>query len=237
MAGGYNKAMRHQRGGRYVKDMVYGANDGIVTTFEVVAGVMGGGLSEVTIVLVGVASLLADAYSMATSNYLGSKSEAAFYEKERKIEQWEIENDKDGEIKETEEFLVKKGYSIEDSHRFIELISKNKEFWLDFMMKEEFNLSYDYEKSTKLSSLTTFVSFVVAGFVPLIPFLVWEGDRGALFTLAIFFTALALFFVGAMRTHFTGKNWVKAGFEMLFVGGVASVIAYGAGAVVKSLIG
>ena len=228
--------MRHQRGGKYIKDMVYGANDGIVTTFAVVAGVMGGGLSEITIVLVGLASLFADAYSMASSNYLGSKSETEFYEKERKIEEWEIENKHDHEIEETEKFLKKKGYSDEDSSKFTELISKNKEFWLDIMMQEELDLVQSRSMSSKISALATFFSFVVAGFVPLIPFLVWEGDRGALFSSAILFTALALFFMGAMRTHFTGKNWAKAGFEMLLVGGIASGIAYTAGYIARILI-
>ena len=228
--------MKHQKGGRYIKDMVYGASDGIVTTFAVVAGVMGGGLSEITIVLIGVASLFADAFSMAASNFLGSKSETEFYEKERKVEEWEIEHDKEKEIKETEEFLTSKGYSLEDSHKFVELFSKNKEFWMDFMMKEELNLAYDPQKSNKVSSFATFVSFVAAGFVPLTPFLIWNGDKGALFSLAIFFTALALFFVGAMRTHFTGKNWSWAGLEMLLMGGIAAAIAYSAGVMVKILI-
>jgi len=229
--------MRHKKGGKYVKDVVYGANDGIITTFAVVAGVMGSGLSEITIILLGIANLLADGFSMAMSNYLGSKSEAEFYEKERIIEEWEVEHDREKEVKETEEFLMAKGYSFEDSHKFVELFSKNKELWVDFMMKEELNLAYDEQKSYKTSSTLTFFSFVCAGLVPLLPFLVWNGDRGALFTLAIFFTGLALFFVGAMRTHFTGKNWAQAGFEMLLVGGMASVIAYSVGAIVKSLIG
>ena len=229
--------MNHQKGGRYIKDMVYGANDGIVTTFAVVAGVMGGGLAEVIIVLIGVASLLADAFSMAASNFLGSRSEKEFYDRERTVEEWEIENDRQKEIKETEDFLANRGYSPEDRQKFVELFLKNKELWTDFMVKEELNLAYDPEKSEKLSSIATFFSFVAAGFVPLIPFLVWDGDKGALFTLAIFFTAFALFFVVAMRTHFTGKNWAHAGFEMLLVGGVASAIAYTAGAMVKGFVG
>ena len=233
----YNLTMKHQRGGKYVKDMVYGANDGIVTTFAVVAGVMGGGLPAIAIVLIGVASLFADAFSMAASNFLGSKSETEFYERERRIEEWEIENKREHELEETGEFLRQKGYEEDDRKKLTELISKNKEFWLDIMMREELDLARSRSMSSKVSAFATFVSFVAAGFVPLIPFLIWEGDKGALFTLAIFFTALALFFVGAVRTHFTGKNWVKAGFEMLLIGGIASVIAYTAGAVVKWLIG
>lgn len=229
--------MRHKKGGKYIKDVVYGANDGIITTFAVVAGVVGASLSETTIVILGVASLLADGFSMAMSNYLGSKSESEFYEKERATEEWEIENDRKKEVKETEEFLAAKGYSLEDSRKFVELFSKNKELWADFMMKEELNLPYDEKKSYKASSMLTFFSFVGAGLVPLLPFLIWSGERGALFSSAILFTGLALFFVGAMRTHFTGKNWAQAGFEMLFVGGVASTIAYSVGAIVKGLIG
>ncbi len=229
--------MRHKRGGKYVKDIVYGANDGIITTFAVVAGVMGGGLSEVTIILLGIANLLADGFSMAMSNYLGSKSETEFYEKERSTEEWEIENEREKEVKETEEFLMAKGYSFEDSHKFVELFSKNKELWADFMMKEELNLPYDEKKSYKISSSFTFVSFIGAGFIPILPFLMWSGDKGALFTSAIFFTGLALFFVGSLRTYFTGKNWAQAGAEMLIVGGIASAISYSVGALMRGIIG
>jgi VIT1/CCC1 family predicted Fe2+/Mn2+ transporter len=66
-----------QRSKLYIKDMVYGANDGIVTTFAVVAGVTGGGLSPNVVLTIGVASLLADGFSMAASDYLGSRSEEA----------------------------------------------------------------------------------------------------------------------------------------------------------------
>lgn len=229
--------MLHKRGGKYIKDIVYGANDGIITTFAVVAGVMGGGLSEVTIILLGIANLLADGFSMAMSNFLGSKSEKEFYEKERRNEEWEVENEIGKEIKETEKFLTAKGYSLEDCHKFVELFSKNKEFWVDFMMKEELELPYDENKSYKVSSLFTFFAFVAAGFVPLLPFLIWGGDRGTLFSSAILFTGFALFFVGALRSRFTGKNWAQAGFEMLLVGGIASAIAYVVGAMVKNLIG
>ena len=229
--------MRHKKGGKYVKDVVYGANDGIITTFAVVAGVMGSGLSEVTIILLGIANLLADGFSMAMSNYLGSKSETEFYEKERATEEWEIENEREKEVKETKEFLMAKGYSLEDSVKFIELFSKNKELWADFMMKEELNLPYDEKKNYKTSSSFTFISFVGAGLIPILPFLMWNGDKGALFTLAIFFTGFALFFVGSMRTYFTGKNWAQAGLEMLIIGGVASVISYSVGAIIKGFVG
>src|SRR3989344_606249 len=229
--------MRHKKGGKYVKDVVYGANDGIITTFAVVAGVMGSGLSEITIILLGIANLLADGFSMAMSNYLGSKSETEFYEKERATEEWEIENEREKEVKETEEFLMAKGYSLEDSVKFIELFSKNKELWADFMMKEELNLPYDEKKNYKTSSSFTFISFVGAGLIPILPFLMWNGDKGALFTLAIFFTGFALFFVGSMRTYFTGKNWAQAGLEMLIIGGVASVISYSVGAIIKGFVG
>lgn len=229
--------MKHQRGGKYIKDIIYGANDGIVTTFAVVAGVMGGGLSEMIIVLIGVASLFADAFSMAVSNFLGSKSEAEFYEKERKIEEWELEHKREHEFGETDEFLKKKGYSDEDSAVLTALISKNKEFWLDIMMHEELDLVRSRSMSSKISAFATFISFVAAGFVPLIPFFIWQGNREMLFALAILFTAFSLFFVGSARTHFTGKNWAQAGFEMLFVGGIAAVIAYTTGVAVKGLIG
>ena len=229
---------KHQRGGRYIKDIVYGANDGIITTFAVVAGVAGASLPEATVIILGVANLLADGFSMATSNFLGSKSEQDFYERERAVELWELQHAPQKELAEMKLFLTRRGYGDADAEELARLIAKNESFLLDIMMREELNLVLDPERSPSRSAVATFISFVGAGLVPILPFWV-DGGGGEkdLFLFAVVAVAGALFFVGSLRSFITGRRWYLAGFEMLFVGGIAALIAYGVGAFVKTLVG
>src|SRR3989344_6965769 len=102
---------QNKRLGRHIKDVIYGANDGIITTFAVVAGVAGASLSEITIIILGLASLFADGFSMAASSYLGSKSEKDFFRRERAVESWEFENVPEEEMAEMRSLLKERGYS------------------------------------------------------------------------------------------------------------------------------
>ncbi len=163
--------------GRYIKDIIYGANDGIVTTFAVVAGSVGAGLSARVILILGFSNLLADGFSMGAGNFLGSRSE-----------------------KEVAQAAGEK-----------------------------------YVKSAFTPAVLTFCSFVVAGALPLLPFVVGNGGN---FTWAMLTTATALFTVGAtLGAMVMHRHWVLWGLEMLFVGGIASTIAYVIGYLIGQIIG
>ena len=227
---------RHQQGGRHLKDVVYGANDGIITTFAIVAGVAGAGLDNIVVVLLGLANLLADGFSMAASNYLGSKSEHDFAMRERKTEEVELKETPKEERAEMFGYLRKKGYTKDDAESLVGLLVKKREFWLDVMMKEELGIYMGPTgNNPSRSAVITFFSFVGVGFIPLIPY--FFASNGATFKIAIFCTAAALFTVGALRYRFTGQRWHIAGGEMLVVGGIAAVIAYGVGFFVKTIVG
>lgn len=225
----------HQRGGAYLKDMIYGANDGIITTFAIIAGVVGAALPTVTIVLLGIANVLADGFSMATSNYLGTKSERDFFKRERRVEQWEVAHIPEEERAEIRAILAKKGYSGNDLERLTDLIVQNEDFWVDFMMHEELRLSSHGDRKPSKHALATFFAFIAAGILPIAPY-VFLSDVDRAFQLTVFGTAVALFLVGALRSAFTEMRWARAGFEMLFVGGIAAAIAFLAGFLMRRLI-
>lgn len=227
----------HKTGGAYLKDLVYGANDGIITTFAIVAGVAGAGLETKIVLLLGVANLLADGFSMAASNYLGTKSEREFGERERNTEEREYKELFSEELNEMHGILRKKGYTQEEAVVLSNLLAKNKEFWLDIKVHEELGLeSSNGDENPSKAALATFGAFVAAGSAPLFPYLFIPNGQD-IFLLAIVFTAIILFAVGAGRTRFTGRHWFTAGAEMLFVGGVAASIAYGVGFFVSAFIG
>ena len=166
--------------GNYLKDMVYAANDGIVTTFAIVAGVAGASLGTNVILILGFANLFADGFAMAIGNYLGTKSE------------------------------------------------------LDYLENQKGKTSLLLEKTLDpvREALITLVAFVVAGLMPLLPYIF---KLPITFNTSVLFTGIALFGVGALRTLITKKHWLISGLEMLFVGTIAACVAYITGYLIQNL--
>ncbi len=220
----------------YIKDMVYGANDGIITTFAIVSASVGGGFSSTVILVLGIANLLADGFSMAASNFLGSRSENDLFRKEKQRELDEVERMPEKEKQEIREVFQHHNFNKEDSEKLVDLVSQNKDFWIDFMMRYELGMNIPEEGSEWKSSGLTFISFVIAGSLPLLPFALFQlGDIAFLYS--IIATALALFMVGAARYFVTHVNWIISGLEMLFVGGIAASVSYGVGYVMSTIFG
>src|SRR3989339_220693 len=118
-------------GGTYIRDAVFGANDGIVTTFAVVAGVAGANLPLSTVLILGFANLLADGLAMGLGNYLGIKSEVDYIRRERRLEGWETVRAPDLERKEIEAIYRRKGFKGKELQRVVEVITGNKKVWVD----------------------------------------------------------------------------------------------------------
>lgn len=222
--------------GGYLRDFVYGANDGIITTFAVVAGVAGADLSARIVVILGFANLLADGFSMAMSNYLGEKSNRDFIATERAREEWEVEKLPEEERQEIREMYRKKGFQGEILEKIVATITADKKLWVDEMMAGEHGLLPNHDTAHPWkNAVTTFFAFVVAGFVPLLPYFAGMSARET-FPYAIAATALILFIVGSLRSFITGKRWYMAGIEMLIVGIVASAVAYMIGAFLSGIV-
>lgn len=225
---------RHIRIGRFIKDIVYAANDGIVTTFAVVAASVGGALSPATILILGIANLIADGFSMASGNYLGTKSQQDLYRKEEAEEYREADEHPEEEQEEVRTILAAKGYAGQDLETMTRLVVSRRDFWVEFMMWKELKLHAPETDSPLKSAMVTFFSFVVAGSVPLLPY--WIAGAQASFTSAAISTGAALFLVGTLRTRVSATSWWALGLEMLFTGGLAAGIAYGIGAAIRLVV-
>ena len=161
--------------GKYVKSLVFGGLDGIITTFAVVAASVGGSLSTDVILLMGFANLVADGLSMGFGDYLSSQAEFEYTRAEHKREKWELDNYPEGEKQEMVELYMKRGMTESDAQSVIEVMSKYKNFFLDVMMVEELGLlPPDETDSPAKNGLVTFTAFVVFGFIPLTPY-VFQG--------------------------------------------------------------
>lgn len=222
---------------RYLRDLVYGAIDGTVTTFAVVAGVSGAKLSITIVIILGLANLLADGFSMAVSNYLGTRAEEQLREKARKQEYEHIRIFPKGEKEEIRQIFARKGFSGADLESAVSIISSDLDRWVDTMVQEEFGLPLQGPKALR-AALATFGAFVVVGSVPLWPFL-WNWLSSFSISQPFFwsavFTGVAFFGVGALKGRYVAKRWHTAGLETFFIGGVAAALAYGVGVALRNL--
>jgi vacuolar iron transporter family protein len=221
----------------YVRDFIYGAVDGTVTTFAVVAGVVGASLDSGIVIVLGVANLLADGFSMAVSNYLGTKAERQQYEKARREEEHEIKVIPEGEREEIRQIFAAKGFEGDDLERAVEVITSDRDRWVTTMIVDEHGLAASPPDPWR-GAAATFVAFVLVGFVPLASFvadLVWPSLVDHAFAWSLGLTGFAFFLVGAWKTRFVDETWWRSGFETLAVGGAAAAIAFAIGNLLENL--
>lgn len=227
-----------ERGQSYLKDFIYGAIDGAVTTFAVVASVAAAGLSSGIIILMGLANLLADGFSMAAGNFLGTRAEIQARERRRRAEELEIESHPEGEREEIRQIFAAKGFEGEVLEQVVQVITSDKERWVDTMLTEEFDMALTNPSAWKAAGVT-YLAFIVVGFIPLLTFvaeLLAPGSVRHPFAVASVLTGAAFFVVGALKSRFVGKSWFREGCETLGVGALAAAIAYGIGLLLKPLL-
>lgn len=219
--------------------MVYGGLDGIITTFAVVGGVAGAHLDASIILILGVANLIADGFSMATGAYLAAKSEREYYEKEWAYGLRQIQDVPEEEAQALRKVYIDEGYPEEDADKLIEIHTRHPEQWIKEMMLHEVGITPEQQHPI-FNALATFVAFIVAGSVPLSVYLaglVVAIPPGAAFPISTILSGVALFALGAAKVYVTEKSIWRSGLEMLFVGGAAAAIAYGIGAFLQQMFG
>lgn len=228
---------KHKGEGKYIKSIIYGGLDGIITTFAVVAGVAGAQLKPGIVLILGFANLIADGLSMAIGDFLSTKAENEYNKAEREREAWEVEHFPEGEMRELLELYTDKGIGEEDARNIVHTISKYKQAWIDIMMVEELGI-LESEESPLGNAVATFFSFAIFGFIPLaahVLSLFIPAIRANAFWIACVLTGLTLFTLGALKVRITERLWFTSGLEMFIVGGLAALAAYGVGALLSGL--
>ena len=221
----------------YLRDFVYGAIDGAVTTFAVVAGVQGAKLDANIVIILGVANLVADGFSMAASNYLGTRAEAERRAQARRDELRQIDVFPDGEREEVRQLFAAKGFEGEDLERAVAIITSDREVWLDTMMREELGYGSDSTNALR-AAVSTLVAFVVVGFLPLGAFvydIALPGDVASPFTWSVVLTGTAFLAVGALKARVVEHPAWRSALETLAVGGAAALLAYVLGAALQGV--
>ena len=179
----------------------------------------------------GFANLVGDGFSMAASNFLGTKSEHDDVGRLEAIERRHIELAPEGEREEVRQIFAAKGFDGTDLERVVELITSDQERWVRTMLTEEYGLPLEPRSAWK-AAITTFSAFAVCGLVPLIPFLMGLANA---FAISIILTAAVFFIIGSVKSLWSTVSWWRSGLSTLFVGGIAAGLAYLVGVFLKNL--
>ncbi len=226
----------------WLRAAVYGANDGIVTTFAVVAGAAGAQLGVRVILILGIANMAADGLSMALGDYLGSFAEMRYKLRQLALEKWEYQQIPEVEQAEIVAQYQKQGYSAADSHALVKILTKNPKHLIEMGFNQEMGSLPEDRRSIWRTGLVTFLAFVGAGSLPLVPY--WWGAISGLeiatawqLPISALSTGIALFVTGAIRTLITKDSWLKNGLQVLGIGSLASLTAYFLGIFIERLVG
>jgi len=221
----------------FLREIVYGGHDGIVTTFAVVAGFAGAGaegpevVGGIAVLLFGLANLFADAASMALGAFLSARSESDIYRATREKEMDEIRDNPAAERAEIYEILRARDVAEDDIAAFAALYRRNPELMADFMMQNEIGMNDPTDGSPAKNALATFLSFLFFGAIPLIPYFLRDPDDTA-FHLSIIATLTALVLLGLLRWKVTIESVWRCIAETVSVGTICAVIAYIVGVLV-----
>ncbi|CAM9432065.1 unnamed protein product [Ascophyllum nodosum] len=238
----------HSDKGDYLKNMVFGGLDGILTSFSIVAGATGGHLPPAVVLVLGFSNIFANALSMGVGEYLSSKASLAlgahneYVMAEKKREEWELKNHRDGEILEMVQIFEERGMSREDAQDVITTMAKYDDFFVNLMMNEELGLQVPTgDDDTIKEGFVMFLSFAFFGAMPLlgyviVPALKPDTSETMLFTVACVVTAATLFSMGAIKSQFGTRKWYTAGAEMLLLGGACAALAFEIGKAVDGLV-
>lgn len=223
----------------WLPDFVYGGIDGAVTTFAVVAGVVGAHLSTPVILIMGFANLFGDGFSMATGKYLSDKAELDRINQIKLSEELSILEKPHEERGEIRDILRSFGFKGNDLLRAEKVITSKPKIWVKLMLTHEFNVIEENINPVK-GATATFIAFTIIGLIPMIayalqPFFGWNNEH-FLFWATTAATLGALFMVGTVKSRFSDRNWFVTGMETAMIGGTAASIAFFTGDVIGKLL-
>jgi VIT1/CCC1 family predicted Fe2+/Mn2+ transporter len=220
----------HRIAGEWIRDATLGANDGLVSILTLLAGVAGAEVSGSTVLIAGLAGLVAGAISMGVGAYVSAKAYRSYYRKELRKEVEEMREKPQVEREEIRRIYRDRGFEGDLLERVVDKITSDPRVWLKVMMTEELGLSAQFGRPVGAAAVV-FVAFLLGGAAPILPFL-WAEGLAALVQ-AFVLTAAALLLAGGIRSRFTGEMPLRAGIELV---GMAA-IGVGVALLIGRLIG
>ncbi|WP_172294952.1 VIT1/CCC1 transporter family protein [Pseudoruegeria sp. HB172150] len=223
----------------YLRPMVYGGNDGIVTTFAIVAGFAGASaegaveLGILAVLIFGFANLFADAVSMGLGEFLSGRSQRGLYRTLRRQALAEIADNPAATERDLASLLRGHGLPAPVASQAAGLLRQSPELVVDLQLQHRHGVEAPSDVHPAATGLSTFISFVMLGVVPLLPFLLWP-DHERLFAFSVVGTLCALALLGLLRGCTSGEGIVRAVTETVLVGSFCAFVAYLVGLLVAA---
>jgi VIT1/CCC1 family predicted Fe2+/Mn2+ transporter len=216
----------HMKSTDLLSDIVIGMSDGLTVPFALAAGLSGAVEGHVNLIwIAGIAEVAAGSIAMGLGGYLAGKTEQDHYKSELKKEYWEIEHKKEVEIQEVRAVFLGWGLSKTTAEEATQEIIKDKQRWVDFMMKFELGLESPDPQRARKSAMNIGLSYVVGGLIPLTPyFFVTDALKGLAISAAI--TLVCLYIFGYFKSKITGINPWWGGLKVMFIGAIAAATAF-----------
>jgi VIT1/CCC1 family predicted Fe2+/Mn2+ transporter len=229
----HNHQEKHLKSSELLTDIVIGMSDGLTVPFALAAGLSGAVSNTSLIVVAGIAEIAAGSIAMGLGGYLAGKTEQDHYNSELKVEYDEIETKTEVEKEEVRIFFREWGFSKELQDKAVEEICRDKDRWVDFMMKHELGLDKPDPKRATKSAFNIGLSYVLGGLIPLSPYFFIANSVDAL-KVSVGVTLLCLFVFGYFKSKMTGVNPIIGGIKVMMIGAAAAAAAF---AIAKTIDG
>jgi predicted membrane protein (TIGR00267 family) len=217
----------HLKGSEFLRDIVIGMSDGLTVPFALAAGLSGAvTASHLNLIwIAGLAEIAAGSIAMGLGGYLAGKTEVDHYNSELKREYDEVQRVPDREREEVKEFFSGLGLSEEVQEQAVAEMTRDKDVWVDFMMKHELGLDKPDPRRARKSAFNIGVSYVIGGFIPLSPyFFVNDGLTGLKISAVI--TLICLFIFGYFKSRITGVHPLAGAIRVMIIGALAAGCAF-----------
>jgi vacuolar iron transporter family protein len=218
-----------------VREAIFGAQDGLTSVLAVVSTVGGATGQPFAVLIAGFASVLAGVFSMAAGEYMSSKSQREVFNAQIAMEAVEVD-ERPGEAEAEVAFMLEsEGLPHEAACRVARELASNKQVLLKTMVEKELRLSVDEEGNELRGALVMGAAFGLGGLVPILPYLFLSGLAAVVWSVGL--AALAMFAMGALKSHFTRRNWFRSGLEIFALGAVAGIAGYFFGTLLPAALG
>ncbi len=218
-----------------VREVVFGMEDGMVSTLGAITGIAAAANNHYLVVLAGLVVISVESISMAVGSYLSNKSEKEIEERKLFEEKFELKAYPEEEKKELIGMYMKDGWPQALAHQMGEVASQNKKLFLREMSVRELNILPENIGNPLKNGMFMGISYIIGGSIPLLPYILISQIPMAI-TLSIPITLFGLFCLGVGTSHFSKRSWWKAGMEMLVLAALAALVGYGVGQAVDTLI-
>ncbi|MCU0468364.1 MAG: VIT1/CCC1 transporter family protein [Arcicella sp.] len=216
---------QHLQSSDFIKDIVIGMSDGLTVPFALAAGLSGAVSNTSIITTAGIAEIVAGSIAMGLGGFLAGQTEVEHYNAELKREYDEVERVPEREKQEVREVFADYGLDENAQNLVVEALAKDKDKWVDFMMKFELGLEKPDINRARNSALTIGTAYIVGGIIPLAPyFFVSDAHKGLLYSLIV--TLITLFVFGFFKSKVTGQNPLNGAIKVMLIGAAAAGAAF-----------